>query len=449
LITSAEHYGAVLNLDFDYRIYFDVLAKYGLNYTRIYPGAYLEPEHYFVQDNVLGPKVGRHCLPWGRSNQPGYPLGGNLFDLNVWNNEYFERLKDFVTTAGEYGVVVEVCFFNCMYPDTWHMMPLHPRNHIQMVGVENAADFQTLKNERLVGYQCAYIRKLAEELNPFDNVILEICDEPGIHGTSPADYEPWLRRLIHEVTETEAGLPNRHLIAQQICGEIHGTGDVSGDEAVGVITGQYIGETGGKQFGGMQLLDAEYGHNKPIELNETAYYPIWYKGDVLGASRVEAWEFMLGGGAGFNQLNGLFSTFNPAALGTEIDALLGQLKVLKDFLYGLDFVHMRKDAELVSGALPVNTFVRGMSESGRQYALYIHHSENKDVYYIVQPGDYCTELALRLEPGHYRAEWVNPASGDCLAFEVFDHAGGARQMTTPRYTVDLALRIRAVESTGG
>ena len=43
LITSAEHYGAVINLDFDYVAYLDTLRSYGLNYTRIYPGALIEP----------------------------------------------------------------------------------------------------------------------------------------------------------------------------------------------------------------------------------------------------------------------------------------------------------------------------------------------------------------------------------------------------------------------
>ena len=43
-------------------------------------------------------------------------------------------------------------------------------------------------------------------------------------------------------------------------------------------------------MGGMKALDYEYGRNKPIEFNETAYYPFWYKGDKVGDSRVEAWE---------------------------------------------------------------------------------------------------------------------------------------------------------------
>jgi hypothetical protein len=40
LITSGEHYGAVINLDFDYRRYLDTLAAGGLNYTRVFSGAY-------------------------------------------------------------------------------------------------------------------------------------------------------------------------------------------------------------------------------------------------------------------------------------------------------------------------------------------------------------------------------------------------------------------------
>ena len=34
LITSAEHYGEVVNLDFDYVTYLDALKAYGMNYTR-------------------------------------------------------------------------------------------------------------------------------------------------------------------------------------------------------------------------------------------------------------------------------------------------------------------------------------------------------------------------------------------------------------------------------
>ncbi len=42
LVTSGEHYGAVLNLDFDYLPYLDELQRCGLNLTRTFSGVYCE-----------------------------------------------------------------------------------------------------------------------------------------------------------------------------------------------------------------------------------------------------------------------------------------------------------------------------------------------------------------------------------------------------------------------
>src|SRR5688572_11794393 len=54
LITSGEHYGAVLNLDFDYATYLETLASDGLNLTRVFTGAYVEPVGAFkIEQNTL------------------------------------------------------------------------------------------------------------------------------------------------------------------------------------------------------------------------------------------------------------------------------------------------------------------------------------------------------------------------------------------------------------
>ncbi len=72
LITSAEHYGAVLNLDFDYKKYLDELQRHDLNLTRLFTGAYVEPPGAFnIDKNVLAPASGRYSSPWLRSAEPG------------------------------------------------------------------------------------------------------------------------------------------------------------------------------------------------------------------------------------------------------------------------------------------------------------------------------------------------------------------------------------------
>ena len=75
LITSAEHYGAVINRAFDYVPYLDTLKAYGLNYTRPYAGAMFETIDKFITGNPLGPKPRDLVAPWARSNQAGYLVG--------------------------------------------------------------------------------------------------------------------------------------------------------------------------------------------------------------------------------------------------------------------------------------------------------------------------------------------------------------------------------------
>src|SRR6516164_5879347 len=74
LVTSGEHYGAVLNADFDYVQYLDTLQASGLNLTRTFSGGtYVEPPGAFkIKDNTLAPANGRYLAPWARSDQPGY-----------------------------------------------------------------------------------------------------------------------------------------------------------------------------------------------------------------------------------------------------------------------------------------------------------------------------------------------------------------------------------------
>ena len=105
LITSGEHYGALLNLDFDYRQYFEALARDRLNGTRVFSGAYVETDGDFrIARNTLNPAPNRFICPWARSEVPGYADGGNKFDLTRWDDAYFARLEDLVREAGRHSV---------------------------------------------------------------------------------------------------------------------------------------------------------------------------------------------------------------------------------------------------------------------------------------------------------------------------------------------------------
>ena len=133
LITSAEHYGAVLNPAFDFRRYLEALERDGMNYTRLFTGSYVEPAGAFgIERNTLAPSAGVFLAPWARSGQPGCAGGGNKFDLDRFSPEYLSRLKDFLTEAGKRGIVVELTLFCATYGDLqWGVHPFNPTNNVQ------------------------------------------------------------------------------------------------------------------------------------------------------------------------------------------------------------------------------------------------------------------------------------------------------------------------------
>ncbi len=446
LITSAEHYGAVLNKAFDYVAYLDALKANGLNYTRIYPGALFEPVGKYMTGNTLGPRPSNLILPWARSGQPGYMLGGNKFDLDRWDEAYFARLRDFLHQADERGIVVEICFYNSQYSDTWPISPLYRENNVRDEGQCDWRAAQSLTDAAVVRREEDYVRKITQEANAFDNVILEICDEAASIGTGITLAGPWVAHMADVVIATEKKLPKKQLIAQEVEGPFGGAMDFSSDPRFDVVVGQYIngwiaGEAGG-EMGGIRGLDVKYGVNKPIELNETDYYPLNYRGDKIADSRVEAWEFIVGGGAAFNQLNGLFTVANPAGKHPDDEKMFAALRHLSEFMASFEFVKMHPDKPFVAGGLGKDEYYRALSEPGRQYAVYIHHSgERKTGSYEVAPGSYGESLVLNLPAGTYQADWVDPASGRVIESKKVEPQGGNFALVAPKYTIDIALRI--------
>ena len=119
------------------------------------------------------------------------------------------------------------------------------------------------------------------------------------------------------------------------------------------------------------------------------------------------------------------------------------LKSLKEFIQSFEFLKMHPGIDFVNDGIPPGTYCRGMSENGRQYALYHHHSTGGyGSEYTVTPGDYIEEMVLDLPSGTYKLDWVDPATGAVLRSDTITHSGGTLKTTTPKHSVDAALRIK-------
>lgn len=421
IVTSGEHYGAGLNLDFDFRKYLDTLAQDGLNGTRTFSGAYCEtPGNFNIAHNTLAPLAGRFICPWARSSTPGYANGGNKFDLHRWDDAYFTRLKEFVRYAGQRGVIVELNLFCPFYEESmWRLSPMNEANNVNGIGSVARTNVYTLdQNDGLLAVQEVMVRKLVTELKDFDNLYYEICNEPYFGGVTLE----WQRRIAEVITETERSLGVRHLISQNIA---NGRAKVEHpDPAVSIFNFHYATPP--------DTVALNYELNKVIGDNETGF-----KGTNDTHYRMEAWQFLLAGGALYNNLDYSFvaghedGTFvypaNQPGGGNPV--FRRQMAVLSRFINGFDFVRMKPDTTVIRGGLPDKANAYALVEPGKQYAIYVF-------------GGSRAKLELNLPAGDYRVEWLNPMTGQVIQKADLKHTGDLTVLESPEYAPDIALRIR-------
>ncbi|MFN7995926.1 MAG: hypothetical protein U0Q18_20105 [Bryobacteraceae bacterium] len=439
LITTDQHYGAVMNLDFDYIPFLDRLREYGMNLTRIYPGGYVEMKDQYAAGNPLGPSPDRYILPWKKSQVTGADphLGRYKYDLESWDDAYFTRLRDYVHQADVRDIIVEIAFFNGMYEDRWMAQPLNHANNIQGVGILDFHLFTTLADKPLVDVQTKYVRKVAAALYGFDNVIYDISDEPEMHGQNSW---PWNSALLDALIAVDH---HKHIYGETA----HSASpDFSKDSRTSWIPTEYISPM-------ERTLDENYADDKPIIDVETAWYSLWYGSNPVDETRVEGWYGMLGGLAGLIHLNGDFSTGNPSGQGTSTQKeILPQKRVLMSFMHSLDFVRMKKYTDF--GVDDSKALARGIAEPGKQYALYLFHGNRKwedwsqgptASRFNISANWFTDRVALKVSPGAYSVEWINPASGDVISSSTMDCKSGETSLETPRYYVDVALRMKKTD----
>jgi len=448
LVTSGEHYGAVFNADFDYHRYLATLAADGLNYTRLFGGSYVEVpgKSFGILRNDLAPLPGRFVAPWARSNTPGYAGGGNKFDLEKWNAEYFTRYRDFLSEAAKRGIVVEVTLFSSSYDDQqWQVSALNPANNVNGTDAIEWKKAHTLENGNILGYQERYARKLVSEANGFDNVIFEIQNEPWSDRPVLADVvNPYLRppgrdtypnsvdladelslgwqgRVTEWIAKEEASLPNRHLIAQNYCNfRLPVRKLLAGVDVVNF------------HYAYPEAVSLNYGLGKAISYDETGFL-----GREDGAYLRQAWNFMLSGGSVFDSLDYSFTPghedgtdLEPNGPGGGSPTLRRELGILAQFLRGLDLVHLRPDARSVKHA--AGAAARVLSDPGKEYAIYLD-------------GDGPSSVTLDLPAGKYTGTWLDVRTGSIARSEEFEHRGGEKILQAPEFSKGSALRLSSAQ----
>ncbi len=445
LVTSAEHYGAVLNADFDFKKYLQTMHDEGMNYTRIFTGTYVEiPGSFGIENNTLAPAVGSFITPWKRVDEESLYKGENKLDLSLWNQDYFARLKAFVSMANELDIVVEVTLFCSTYnDDSWQRHPFNPGNNVNILPDNlDRKKSNTFGNDNLKGFQQKLAEKIVTELNDFENVFYEIQNEPWSDDpqkgmltlrtllpnsknggwfqwadmASEASLE-WQKMIAKTVVETEANLPVKHLIAQNFNNFKSSLDAV--DPYVSILNFHYVWP---------EAVWMNYGWNRPVSFDESGF-----AGNSDSTYLRQAWQFLMAGGAVFNNLDYSFyvgkedGTGANNAPGGGSTNLRKQLTFLRDFIESLDFVKMHPDFNVVVHS--PGSEVQALSQPGKQYAM-------------VLTGNGTKWVKLNLPKGKYNFEFISPYTGKALKKGLLEQMkSGIYEMKMPQFEEMVALKI--------
>lgn len=446
LVGSGEHYGAVVNLDFDYKAYLNAQHTDGMNTTRLFTGAYVEKLGDFgIQKNTLAPKTGRLVLPWARSNVDGYALGGPKFDLNRWDDAYFARLRDFMTEAQRQGIIVEITLFSAYYGTGWPYAVFNPANNVNQTDAIDPLRVNTLRNGNILTHQERYVRKLVRTLNDFPNLYFEIQNEPWAgpkdtvlvrneyHTASNGQIDwratlevpaqaslDWQRRVASWVTDEEKTLPQKHLISQNISNFRYPVQNL--DPNVSIVTFHYALP---------EAVADNYALNRAVGFNETGF-----AGQADQTYRRQAWRFMMAGGSLFNQLDYSYSVGAETGQDTTYrsgptpgggsPALRQQFRILKAYMERLNLAQLSPDRTLIRA-----------SPGAIAYAL--RNGPSDWVIYAEPLAIRPFTLQLNLPGGSYRAEWTDVTTGKILKQEA---VVPNKPLTAPAGMRDVMVRIR-------
>jgi hypothetical protein len=168
----------------DYEAYLKFLKERGHNFIRLWRW-----EQFKSQAAGGGYHLCMAPQPWQRTG-PGVAKDGKpRFNLEVFDQAYFDRLRERIAAAGNEGIYVDVMLFDgwaihlSPAPDNVEGHPFFSANNINGIGITSILDYQVLPLEpRVQRLQEAYIQKVIDTVQDLPNVLYEVANESSGSG---------------------------------------------------------------------------------------------------------------------------------------------------------------------------------------------------------------------------------------------------------------------------
>jgi len=196
---------------FDYGKYLDFMQAHNYNFFRLW-----RAEN--ARGGEAGPDFWFDPMPYQRSNECCAFDGGNKFDLEKFNQAYFDRMRERVIEAGRRDIDVSIMLFDGWSVESkfgghepWNGHPYKLSNNVNDISGDVNNDGQggethTLANPQVTALQEGYVRKVIDTVNDLDNVLYEISNE----STGSVDVTAWEYHMINYIKGYEATKPQQH-----------------------------------------------------------------------------------------------------------------------------------------------------------------------------------------------------------------------------------------------
>ena len=471
LITATEHYGAVINRNFDYISYLDetvdkkgTLSRCFLLFRELQ--VFDSSQHLVPQNphSPCKPLAGEYVAPFLRTG-PGFASDGYpKFNLDKWNPEFFERLHGFLTEADKRDVIVELTLFSNTYHDpVWNLNPFNVRNNINAIGDIAWQDYNSMSDRATFEKQLVYVRKIVEEVKHYNNVYFEVCNEPGgSHRghVSVAEIEAWQDAVRDVIREEEAGLTKQHMIFQMPVGHVRGyysSLDPLVDESTIDAINLHHGNTFYKNTPLLplgrfmerdlmlenicQLWTSFHDAGKPLLFDEDNSASNGLDEESWIIHRKRAWTTLCSGGhydmIDFSIQVGGQENGTPASR----EMIRSWMKNLSQFIHSVDFIHMAP-VRGFADETPDSTIAVALANPGAEYVIYVVDKRELE---DEGQGEPCGgTIAFSLPGGSYEAKLYDPVSAEYTG-EASRLDGGDVSLALEAFTHDIVLHIMAVK----
>lgn len=141
-----------------------------------------------------------------------------LYDLNIWNDEYWSRFEKFLKACEERGIVVQIELWATFdfYREFWEVNPFNPKNNInysqELVRIPTEVNSHPTwtennffwsvpsqeSNLRLLDYQQKYIDKLLSHSLKFNNILYCMDNETSVTSEWGKFWSLYIKKVARE-----------------------------------------------------------------------------------------------------------------------------------------------------------------------------------------------------------------------------------------------------------